>query len=298
MEFQRILLTLLLFFLSNFIHALPKLDNNQGIAFIHGTQDHKKDAEGGYWKRDFIARVSDSLAKPENHFVVHCDYSRYMWSDEAAQCTADQLNEFILDNNISSLTIYAHSNGANIIRWILSNPTYNSSYMSLKQKIRQVIAIAPSSGGTVLADEVLSGGIFENSLGWLLGYLCDAIKQQRVGDMLLYNQELLLGSKNRASLAVPFKVIVGTDVAASPLSRASYCNGYLLNSGLKLAKLYLNKCADGLLNCNSQKAAGTVWFYDLDKTDDNNTLSHNQSRHSCFGLEHILASTLTAEGVA
>ena len=170
--------------------------------------------------------------------------------------------------------------------------------MTLKQKIRQVIALAPSSGGTILADEVTNGGIFQTSLGWLLGYSSDAIKQQRIGDMILYNQELLFGGKHRPSLPVPFQVVVGTDVTASPISSASYCNGYLLNSGLKITRLYLNSCSDGLLNCNSQKAAGTLWFYDKDKTEDMNTLSHNQSRHSCFGLDKILASVLTSEGVA
>ena len=65
----------------------------------------------------------------------------------------------------------------------------------MKNKIKQVIAIAPSSGGTFLADEVLSGGIFETSLAWLLGYISDAVKQQRVGDMMIYNEELLFGVK-------------------------------------------------------------------------------------------------------
>jgi hypothetical protein len=147
-----------------------------------------------------------------------------------------------------------------------------------------------------LADEVLGGGVFETSLAWLLGYLSDAVKQQRVGDMLIFNEELLLGGKGRPSLSTPFKVIVGTDVYASPFSSSSYCNGYLLNSGLKIAKLYLDSCADGFLNCSSQTSAGELWFYDTEKTENGIPLSHNQSRHSCFGLEQILISALATEG--
>ncbi|STY83188.1 Uncharacterised protein [Legionella quateirensis] len=86
------------------------------------------------------------------------------------------------------------------------------------------------------------------------------------------------------------------DVYASPFSTSSYCNGYLQNSGLKITKLYLDTCADGFLNCTSQLAAGELWFYDRDKTEDNAPLSHNQSRHSCFGFDQILISALSTEG--
>lgn len=290
--FKRCALPFAFFLCLPLTHAAPEQLSNPGIAFVHGTKDHREDAYGVYWKTSFINSVSEGLADPENHFVVHCDFSHYMWHEDAASCVAEQLSQFIEERHISSLTVYTHSDGANIIRWILSNPTYDKSYMTLNKNIHEVIAIAPSSGGTPLADEVLSGGALELGLGWLMGYWTDAVKQQRVGDMLIYNQELLLGSKGRPSLSVPFKVIVGTDVYASPFSRGSYCNGYLLNSGLKIAKLYLNKCSDGFLNCSSQASAGEVWFYDKDKTADNRPLNHNQSRHSCSGLDHILSSAL------
>ena len=297
MDFQRAFIALFLFIFSTLTQAIPDGSSDQGIAFIHGTRDHREDALGGYWKVDFIQSVIQGLAKPENHYVVHCDFSKYMWHQDAADCVADQLLTFIADKNISSLTLYSHSDGANIIRWILSNPTYDERFLALKRKISQVIAAAPSSGGTPLADEVLNGGIFETSMAWLLGYISDAVRQQRVGDMLIFNQELLFGGKGRPSLPIPFKVIVGTDVFASPFSSSSYCNGYLYNSGLKIAKLYLDKCSDGFLNCSSQELAGNVWFYDVDKTENNAPLNHNQSRHSCFGLDQIIISALGREGV-
>ncbi|KTD11078.1 hypothetical protein Lgra_2044 [Legionella gratiana] len=298
MDFNRTLITLFLLLFSSWIYSLPEPNGNLGIALVHGTQDHREDAEGVYWKTDFIQSLIQVLPDSENYYVVHCDFSKYMWDEDAAGCTADQLLKFIDDKKISSLIVYTHSNGGNVIRWILSNPTYDSRYMRLKNKIDQVIALAPSSGGTPLADALLNGGIFEASLSWLLGYTGDAVKQQRVGDMYIYNEELLFGTKNRPTLPKPFKAVIGTDVIASPFNSSSYCNGYILNSGLKIAKLYLDNCADGFLNCSSQTVAGTVWFYDKDKLENHLTLSHNQSRHSCFGLEKILTSVIDSEGAA
>ncbi|ARB90930.1 hypothetical protein [Legionella longbeachae] len=298
MDFKRLIFTLYFLLFSSWVYSLPEPGGNLGIALVHGTKDHRDDAEGVYWKTDFIQSLTQALPNPENYYVVHCDFSKYMWDEDAAGCAADQLLNFIADKNISSLIVYTHSNGGNVIRWILSNPTYDSRYLQLKNKIDQVIALAPSSGGTPLADALLNGGVFEASLSWLLGYTGDAIKQQRIGDMYIYNEELLFGTKNRPSLPKPFKSVVGTDVIASPLNSSSYCNGYILNSGLKIAKLYLDSCADGFLNCSSQAVAGSIWFYDKDKLEDHLTLSHNQSRHSCFGLEKILTSVIDSEGAA
>lgn len=274
------------------LQATTIQDNNQGIAFVHGTSDHRADANGDYWKTDFIQSIAQTLPNPDNYFVVHCDFSRFMWHEEAGDCVVNQLQEFITTKHISTLTVYTHSNGGNVLRWILSNPTYNSNYASLVEKIKQVIAIAPSSGGTLLADEIFHGGYFETNLAWLFDYASDALRQQRIGDMLIYNEELLFGTKNRPSLPVPFRVVVGTDVIASPFSNQSYCNGYLINAALKLSKLYLDDCSDGVLNCSSQASAGEIWFYDKDKTQDNGPLSHNQSRHSCLGFDKILSQAL------
>lgn len=271
---------------------------NIGIAFIHGTNDHRADADGGYWKRSFIDSVTGVLPNSSNYVVIACDFSQYMWHEEAAGCTANQLLDFISNKRITKLIVYTHSNGGNIIRWILSNPSYDSRYMLLTKKIKQVIALAPSSGGTPLADEVMNGHSFESKVGWLLGYKNDSVKQQRIGDMALYNSELLFGTPGRPTLSTPFRVVVGTSVTASPLSTASYCNGYVLNTGLKLTQFYLDSCSDGFLNCRSQNIAGKVWFYDWQKTSYKTPLSHNQSRHSCFGLEQILRDDLLAQGVA
>ncbi|MGQ3892639.1 hypothetical protein [Legionella sp. CNM-4043-24] len=295
------LLRLTVCFISFFFNTLIWANTapvNLGIAFIHGTNDHREDADGGYWKRDFLDMMSSILPDIDNHLVVACDFRHSMWSEEASGCVADQLLAFIEKKKINRLVVYTHSNGGNVIRWILSNPTFDPRFASLRENIAEVIALAPSSGGTPLADEVIDGSIFSESLAWLVGYRNDSVRQQRVGDMAVYNQEVLFGSPGRPTLPVPFRIVVGSDVISSPFSGASYCNGYTLNVGLKLTRLYLEDCSDGFLNCSSQRAAGRLWFVDVDKTDDQTPLSHSQSRHSCFGLERILRQDLLKQGAS
>lgn len=263
-----------------------------GIAFLHGTSDHRNDADGGYWQRSFINEVAKGLNNPDNVLIVACDYSNYMWTEGAADCTVDQLLKFTEKNQIDKLIVYTHSNGANVLRWILSHPTYDSRFYRISQIVQNVVAIAPSSGGTVLAEEVMNGTSFETAVSWLLGLRSNAVKQQREADMKIYNHTLLFGTSDRPSFPIPFRVIVGSDTAASPVSSSSYCNGYLANIGLKITKMYLDNCADGFLSCRSQMTAGELWFVDKEKTKGKFTLNHNQSRHNCFGLEQVLRQDL------
>lgn len=297
MDFYRLITVVWLLLLAPLCLANTHTEN-LGIAFIHGTNDHREDADGGYWKREFIDKMASALPNVDNYTIVSCDYRQSMWTEDASGCTANQLLDFINNKHINKLVVYTHSHGANVIRWILSNPTFDPRFEQVSKAVNQVIALAPSSGGTPLADEVIDGSAFAESMAWLIGYRNDSVKQQRVGDMALYNNELLLGSPGRPALPVPFRAVVGSDVTSSPFSSASYCNGYTLNAGLKFTRLYLEDCSDGFLNCRSQSAAGTVWFMDTEKTDDQIPLSHNQSRHNCFGLERILRNDLIQQGAS
>lgn len=293
---QRLISTVftLLVFFTHPVLAKPIVNPGEGtgIAFIHGTSDHRNDADGGYWSEAMISSVTKGLPNPDNHLVVHCDFRQYMWKQEAAGCVADQLINFIEDKQIDDLIVITHSDGGNVMRWILSNPSYDSRYPKIIDNIRWVNALAPSSLGTVLADDAIDGNIFEESLGWLLGYRTDSVQQQRIGDMAIYNENNLYGTHDRPDLPKNFYTIVGTAVNASPFSSANYCGGYSLNLGLKVTKLFLEDCADGFLNCSSQAGAGTVWFYDTEFTDDANTLNHNQSRSPCFGLDTLLRNDI------
>jgi hypothetical protein len=169
------------------------------------------------------------------------------------------------------------------MRWILSNPTWDSRYPTIIGAIRWVNALAPSSLGTPLAEAVTQGNIFEQSLGWLLGYASDAVRMQQPSWMAYYNAYYLLGTAGRPALPKGFWNVVGTDVETAIWDGDSYCGGYTLNLGLEITQAWLD---------SSQAGAGTTWFYDTSRTNGREPLSHNQSRRKCFGLDVILRNDL------
>jgi hypothetical protein len=262
---------------------------NTGVAFVHGT-GKQTDAYHDYWQAPMITSVIKGLTNQSNYVVVNCDFNQYMWDSRASGCLATQLYNFITSKHIDDLVVITHSNGGNVMRWILSNPTYDSRYPTIINAIRWVNAIAPSSAGTPLANAVIAGNVFESSLGWLLGYKSDAVRQQQTSWMAYYNANNLYGTAGRPALPVGFWDIVGTDVISAIWNSDAYCGGYTLNVGLQITMAWLDSCADGFIECSSASAAGSVWFRDTDGTGHH--LSHNQSRRACFGLDVILRNDL------
>ena len=258
-----------------------------GVAFVHGT-GKQTDAYNDYWQPAFVNSVRQGLPDQSKYLVVNCDFEQYMWDSRAAGCLATQLTSFINGQGITDLVVITHSNGGNVMRWILSNPTYDSRYPNIIAKIRWVNAVAASSAGTPLADATMNGNVFEQALGWLLGYKSDAVRMQQLSWMAQYNQNNLLGTAGRPALPKGFWNVVGTDVDSSPFDGDSWCGGYTLNVGLETTQNWLSSCSDGFLECTSQSAAGRVWFRDVDVTADREPLSHNQSRRACFGIDRIL----------
>jgi len=262
-----------------------------GVAFVHGT-GRQTNALDDYWTRAMVDSVRQGLPNPADYLVVNCDFEQYMWTSGAAGCLATQLYNFVTARNITDLVVITHSNGGNVMRWILSNPTWDSRYPTIISRIRWVNALAPSSLGTPLADAVTNGTVFEQSLGWLLGYQSDAVRQQQLSWMAYYNANWLLGTAGRPALPKGFWNVVGTDVETAVWDPDSYCGGYSLNLGLEITQAWLSSCSDGFLDCSSQAGAGTVWFYDTDVTAGDEPLSHNQSRRKCFGLDVVLRNDL------
>lgn len=262
-----------------------------GVAFVHGTGE-QTDALNDYWKSAFVNSVRQGLPDSNNYLVVNCDFEQFMWHPDAAGCLAGQLTSFITTRNIDDLVVITHSNGANVMRWILSNPTWDSRYPAIITATRWVNALAPSSLGTPLAEAVTQGNVFEQSLGWLLGYQSDAVRMQQPAWMAYYNSVWLHGTSGRPALPTGFFNVVGTDVETAIWDSDSYCGGYTLNVGLEITQAWLNSCSDGFLECTSQAGAGSVWFYDVQRTNGDEPLSHNQSRRQCFGLDVILRNDL------
>ena len=262
-----------------------------GVAFVHGT-GQQTNALDDYWTRAMVDSVRQGLPDPADYLVINCDFDQYMWTAGAAGCLAGQLHTFITQRGIDDLVVITHSNGGNVMRWILSNPTWDSRYPTIIDNIRWVNALAPSSLGTPLADAVIAGNVFEQALGWLLGYASDAVRMQQVSWMAYYNANWLLGTSGRPALPTGFWNVVGTDVETAFWDGDSYCGGYDLNLGLEITQAWLNSCSDGFLECTSQAGAGSVWFYDTDRTRGDEPLSHNQSRRKCFNLDVILRNDL------
>lgn len=273
--------------------AAPCLASAQtvGVAFVHGT-GHQTDAYNDYWQPAMVNSVRQGLANPANYTVVNCDFTQYMWDSAAAGCLAGQLSQFIANRDIDRLVVLTHSNGGNVMRWILSNPTWDSRYPGIINKLDRVNALAPSSAGTPLADAVMNGNVFEQSLGWLLGYESDGVRQQQVSWMAFYNQNYLYGTGGRPALPKTFRSVVGSDVESAVWDGDSYCGGYAENVGLEFTQEWLDSCSDGFLDCSSQSAAGNVWFTDKSRMRGGEPLSHNQSRRACFGLDVVLRNDL------
>src|SRR5690606_19720336 len=180
---------------------------NTGVAFVHGT-GNQTNALADYWTADMVNSVRRGLPNQANYTVINCEFERYMWDSRAAGCLAGQLTSFINSRGITDLVVITHSNGGNVMRWIMSNPTFDSRYPNIISKIRWVNALAPSSAGTPLADAVISGNVFESALGWLLGYKSDAVRMQQVSWMAQYNANNLHGTSGRPSLPKGFWSVV------------------------------------------------------------------------------------------
>lgn len=267
------------------------LHANTGVAFVHGTGS-QTDAYNDYWTGSYVNSIVKALPNSSNYTVINCDFEQYMWDPAAAGCLAQQLTSFINSKNITQMTVITHSNGGNVVRWIMSNPTSDSRFPGIITATKEVIALAPSSGGTPLANAVVDGNIFETALGWILGYNSDAVKQQQVEWMAVYNQNDLYGTAGRPALPKPFLSVVGSDVDSAFWDSDSYCGGYAQQVGLEFTQNWLDSCSDGFLECSSQSAAGTVWFTDKQRTRGREPLSHQQSRRKCFNMHRIIRDRL------
>ena len=264
---------------------------NEGVALIHGT-GKQTNAYSDYWGGSFVSKVANGLPNSNNYTVINCDFEQYMWDSRASGCLAEQLTNFINSKGITKLTLVTHSNGGNVVRWIMSNPTWDSRYPNIINKTQRVIALAPSSGGTPLADAVVAGNGFETTLGWLLGFANNAVKMQQVSWMASYNAGWLYGTPGRPGLPKTFESVVGTDVDSAIWDSDSYCGGYQSQVALEVTQNWLDSCSDGFLNCSSQSMAGSVWFYDKNKTKGREPLSHQQSRRDCFNLPSLISNRI------
>jgi hypothetical protein len=225
-----------------------------GAAFVHGKGDASlanSTTAWNYWTTDMLRASTNNWAVP--YVVCHYDGTNYMWV--AANEVAGQLYTFITQNNINDLVINTHSFGGVVIRWIFSNPGYDSRYPTIINATRWVNTIAGPHMGSEAAD--LAGTL---SGSWLTAWLVDLLDQDhdstmncQTANMAYYNQNWLYGTSGRPSLPKPFFTISGyglwndwciEDVGLATLSGISGLPGE----------------DDGMVAEYSAEAVGSLWF--------------------------------------
>ncbi len=231
------------------------LEARTGVVFVHGKGGSDLANEStarAYWTSDMIRATTKGYTIP--HLVCHYDGTKFMWV--AAGQVAGQIYDWMTANAIDDIVIDTHSFGGVVVRWILSNPSYDWRYQPIIDRLRWVNAIAPPSKGSEAAD--LAGTL---SGSWLTGWLVDLVGQNndstkncRTDWMAYYNQYYLKGTSGRPGLPRTLYTIAGTGLWNDFAHAEDY--GLATLSGVA----GLPGEDDGMVAQYSAQGAGVVWF--------------------------------------
>jgi hypothetical protein len=240
-----------------------------GVVFIHGkggTDLANASVARAYWTDDMIKTTTKNYAIP--YLICHYDGTQYMWV--AAGDVAGQITTWMNANAIDQLVIETHSFGGVVIRWMLSNPTYDSRYQSIINRIKWVNSIAPPNRGSEAAD--LAGTL---SGSWLTGWLIDLVGQKNnsttnctTSSMSYYNQYYLKGTSGRPALPKTIYNIAGTGLWNDFAHSEDY--GLATLSGIA----GLPGEDDGMVAQYSAQSVGVVWFL--------TTANHHHNRRNDY----------------
>ncbi len=252
-------------------------DAKTGVVFIHGkggTSLAQESVARAYWTEDMIRATTKGNTIPS--LVCHYDGTQYMWV--AAGQVASQITTWMNANAITDMVVETHSFGGVVIRWILSNPSYETRYPAIISRIRWVNSLAPPNKGSEAAD--LAGTL---SGSWLTGWLVDLVGQNNdstknctTSSMSYYNQYYLKGTAGRPALPKTVYNIAGTGLWNDFCAE---CIGLATLSGVA----GMPGEDDGMVSQYSAQGAGTVWF----TTDANH---HYNRRNSYRRLGDTLAT--------
>jgi triacylglycerol esterase/lipase EstA (alpha/beta hydrolase family) len=115
-----------------------------GVVFIHGKGGAslaQASVARAYWGEDMIRATTKGFTIP--YLICAYDGTQYMWV--AGGTVAGQIYNWMTANAIDDIVIETHSFGGVVIRWILSNPTYDSRYQPSFPIRRTTRATSPSS---------------------------------------------------------------------------------------------------------------------------------------------------------
>jgi hypothetical protein len=250
----RILLIIAVALLAGVVTAQAKT----GVVFIHGKGGAtlaQPSVARAYWGEDMLRATTKGFTIP--YLVCSYDGTQYMWV--AGGQVAGQIYNWMNANAIDDIVVETHSFGGVVIRWILSNPTYDSRYQPVINRIRWVNSIAPPNAGSEAAN--LAGTL---SGTWLTGWMIDLVGQNNdstrncsTSSMSYYNQYYLKGTSGRPSLPKTVYNIAGTGLWNDMLHSEDY--GLATLSGIA----GMPGEDDGMVSQYSAQAVGTVWFTTL-----------------------------------
>ncbi len=247
-------LFVMLFSLLVLVGASHMVHGVTGAAFVHGKGDASlanQQTAINYWTTDMLRASTNNYAVP--YVVCHYDGTNYM--QVAAGEVAGQLYNFITQNNITDLVINTHSFGGIVIRWIFSNPSYDSRYPTIINATRWVNTIAGPHKGSEAAD--LAGTL---NGSWLTSWIVDLLDQDydstencQTSSMAYNNANWLKGTSGRPALPKPFYTISGWGLWNDFCGE---CIGLATLSGIS----GLPGEDDGMVAEYSAEAVGSLWF--------------------------------------
>jgi pimeloyl-ACP methyl ester carboxylesterase len=240
-----------------------------GVVFIHGKGGSdlaNQSVARAYWTDAMISATTKNNAIPS--LICHYDGTQYMWV--AGGQVAGQIYTWMTANAIDDIVIETHSFGGVVIRWILSNPTYDSRYQPIINRIRWVNSIAPPNKGSEAAN--LAGTL---SGSWLTGWMIDLVGQSNdstrnctTTSMAYYNSYYLKGTSGRPALPKTVYNIAGTGLWNDFAHSEDY--GLATLSGIA----GLPGEDDGMVAQYSAQSVGVVWFTTL--------ANHHHNRRNDF----------------
>ena len=240
------------------LFATTSLFAKTGVVFIHGKGGAnlaQYSVARAYWGEDMIRATTKGFTVP--HLIVAYDGTQYMWV--AGNQAAGQIYNWMTANAIDDIVVETHSFGGVVIRWILSNPTYDWRYQPIINRIRWVNSIAPPNAGSEAAN--LAGTL---SGSWLTGWMVDLVGQNNdstrnctTTSMSYYNTYYLKGTAGRPALPKTVWNIAGTGLWNDFVHSEDY--GLATLSGV----VGMPGEDDGMVSQYSAQAVGTVWFTTL-----------------------------------
>jgi len=229
-----------------------------GVVFVHGkggTDLATPSVARAYWGEDMLSASTKGFTVP--YLVCYYDGTQYMWV--AAGQVAGEITTWMNANAIDQIVIDTHSFGGVVIRWMLSNPTYDARYQPIINRIKWVNSIAAPNAGSEAAN--LAGTLSGSWLtGWmisLVGQNNDSTRNCSTSSMSYYNQYYLKGTAGRPALPKTVYTIAGTGLWNDFVHPEDY--GLATLSGIA----GLPGEDDGMVAQYSAQAVGVVWFTTL-----------------------------------